>query len=162
MGRASRYRPVRGCEDAHFVKPPAFTLNKRPRGSKREGHRFERRVGEELDKLFDGKVVSNAWIAFDDVSFGERVCSPDHLIIDVVRGIVTVVECKLTHTKDAWKQINDVYMPVIKSMFPGFMVRGIEVCKNFEQGKDYPVDPVIITGWGKVFAGGDNVMVWRL
>lgn len=162
MSKTSRFRPAIACTKAWFTLPPAFTKGKRPRGSKRLGYNFERRVGEELEKLFPGKVVSNAWIGYDDFSFGERICSPDHMIIDVEKGEIIIVECKLTHTQDAWKQLNDVYYFVVAMLFPGFKIHGIEVCKNYEASKDYPVVPNIISRWSESIVGGDNVMVWRL
>jgi hypothetical protein len=162
MSNRSRFRSASGCAEVWFAEPPAFTKGKKPRGSKRAGYTFERKVGELLYKKFGDKVWSNVWIGYEDVVFGERVCSPDHLIVDVEKGWITIVECKLSHTKDAWRQINDVYWHVVRSLFPGFKVRGIEVCKNFEMSAEYPVRPRIVCGWDEYFEGGDNVMVCGL
>lgn len=162
MSKESRFRSARGCTEAWFAQPPAFTRKQRLRGSQRAGLTFEKKVGEMLSEKFGDRVIADCWIGYDDMVFGERICSPDYLVIDVVRGLITIVECKLTHTKDAWRQINDVYFPVVARLFPGFDIRGIEVCKNFEMSREYPVRPNIVTNWKQWFEGGDNVMVCNL
>lgn len=162
MSKNSRYRSADACVDARFAMPPAFTKGCKLRGSKRAGITYETRVGDALYEKFGDMVWGNIWIGYSDLVYGERVCSPDFVIVDVVKGIITIVECKLSHTADAWRQINDVYFPVVRNLFPGFEVRGIEVCKNFEMSRDYPVRPNIVTNWNQWFEGGDNVMVCNL
>lgn len=157
----SRFRPNSKILDAAFIDTPAFSTNQKHRGARRAGITFEKRVGEFLNGLFGNQVVSNSWISYFDESNGDRICSPDHLIIDVKAGVVTVVECKLSHTANAWYQLNDVYAPVIKFLFPGFDVRLIEICKNYERSISYPQVPRIVCDLHKEFKGGDNVMVLR-
>lgn len=161
MSKKTRFRHVLGCDDVRFSVPPDFTKNKRPRGSRRAGLSFERGVGEVLEWEFGDMVLHSPWISYKDVRYGKRVCCPDFLVVDVIKGIVTVVECKLSHVKDAWVQINKVYKPVVEKLFPGFRVRGIEICKNFEVCKPYPAEPVIVMRLRQEFSGGDNVMVMR-
>lgn len=163
MSNRSRFRPNSEIVSAEFVARPAFVEGQRYRGVRRAGITFERKVGGVLEKLFGYMVIPGAWIAYRDLLNGDRTCSPDYLIVDVIRGVITIVECKLTHTHHAWLQLNDVYYPVIEHLFPGFDVRGVEVCKNFERSIDYPVTPNIVTDLRGKFVGGDNVCVmWSL
>lgn len=162
MSKKSRYRPVLEVTHAAFIPQPNFTKNQRLRGSKRAGKTFEQNVQKTLERVYGVRVVSNAWIGYTDLYHGDRVCSPDALIIDVPAGMVTIVECKLSHTSNAYLQLHDVYRNVIKKLFPGFSVRGIEVCKHFEMGVDYPVKPNVVSNWGEKFSGFGNVMVSRL
>lgn len=161
MSNKSRFRPNTEILEAEFVARPAFVKNQRHRGVKRAGITFEKKVGDVLENAFGLQVVHGAWIKYVDGVYGERCCSPDYLVIDVWKGLVTIVECKLSHTKDAWIQINDVYTPVVRKLFPNFEVRGIEVCKNFERSKPYPVTPNIVCGFDRNYRGGDNVLVLR-
>lgn len=159
MTKTSRFRPNTEILEAKLVPPPAFTRNQKMRGVRRAGITFEEKVGEVLERKFHGMVIHGAWVDYYDSRLGERSCSPDYLVVDVRSGIITVVECKLSHTHHAWQQLNDVYKPVIEFLFPGFEIRGIEVCKNFERSKYYPVTPKIVCDWDADFRGGDNVMV---
>lgn len=153
-----RFRKVHNCEEARFVRPPAYAVERKWRGSKRAGILFERKVGEKLDELYPNMVLHNCWVEYYDSIYGVRTCSPDHLIVDVEEGVVTIVECKLSHTRDAWEQINNVYKPVVEKLLPGFVVRGIEVCKHFTSGIPYP-DICIVSDWDGVPHGCGNVMV---
>lgn len=161
MGNKNRFKPNSVILDAAFIDRPAYTLNQKHRGARRAGLLFEEKVGWYLEKLFGNMVVAGSWIGYFDQQNGDRLCSPDYLIVDVRKGVVTIVECKLSHTQDAWLQINDVYMPVVKFLFPGFEVRGIEICKNFERSRHYPVVPRIVCNLENGFRGGDNVMALR-
>ena len=138
---------------------PEFVKKQRPRGVRRAGITFERKVGEILERRFGGMVIPGAWIDYLDIALGRRSCQPDYLVVDVRAGKITIVECKLSHTHHAWQQLNDVYKPVIEFLFPGFKVRGIEICKNFSRSTYYPVTPNIVSDFSQDYSGGDNVMV---
>ena len=156
-----RYEKQVICEEASFI-PAIFSGDgKGKRGFQYNGILFERLVGRHLWSIFGEQVLSNVWFSYMDKYQGEGVCSTDHLIVDMVGGVVTIVECKLTHTPTAWKQLNNLYRPVVERAFPGFKVRGLEVCKNFERACEYPVKAILVHGWDDNFEGFDNVMVYH-
>lgn len=161
MSKKSRFRKVRRCSHVRFISTPGFTKNKKSTGSQRIGELFERTVQRMLESMYPNKTLANPWFDYVDAAYGNRMCSPDILVIDILAGVITIVECKLTHTKDAYKQLAFVYAPVVKKAFPGFEVRGIEICKFMDAGTIYPVRPRIVTDFDTPFEGLGNVMVWR-
>lgn len=155
-----KYRQKVQIRKAFFMKPPGIANTSKMRGSRRAGLTHERKVGERLSALFGDGCWGDIWIGYES-SKKTSYCSPDFIVIDVILGLITVVECKLTHTEDAYYQLNNLYIPVIKKLFPGFEVRGIEVCKNFERSTRYPVTPAIVNTFKGDWMGGANVMVMR-
>lgn len=160
MSKTSRLRKVSEVKYAHFVKQPDFTKNKRLRGVQRTGDSFEKKVQAELAKMAPNRIVPNAWIEYYDACTGLRHCSPDILDIDVVAGVITIVECKLSFRASAFDQL-EIYKEVVSFMFPGFTVRGLQVCKNltmdlWEQGNRRVLHSV----FGE-FEGTENFMVWQ-
>lgn len=159
MSKATRYRKVIDCKDVRFIEPPAFHKNRKLKGIQREGLRFEMAVQERLDADI---TICNPWIGYLDVEHGDRICSPDALLVDVNKGVVVVVECKLTHTFDAFKQLDWVYKKVVGKLFPGFEVWGVEVCKHYDLSVHYPVSKNVVKDISGLKAGMGNVMVWNL
>lgn len=47
-----------------------------------------------------------------------RWCQPDGLLFLPYIGQITIVECKLQHTSDAYWQLRWLYLPVIAKAFP--------------------------------------------
>jgi hypothetical protein len=158
MASKKKYKVKRKVQHAWFDVPPPYSGTAHLRGDKRAGITFETTVGKELlDRGFP--IVSDTWIKYKIYS-GVKLCSPDHILIDVRKGIVTVIECKLSHTATAWFQLNHVYMPVLKKLFPGFTVRGVEICKNFSNTTRYPKEVKLVHDLNGDWTGGDNVLIW--
>lgn len=155
-----KYRKKTRILKAFFIQPPGIANTSKMRGSRRAGISFERKVGERLNSLFHEGAWGDVWIGYES-SKKTSYCSPDFIVIDVILGLITVVECKLTHTDDAYYQLNNLYIPVVKKLFPGFEVRGVEVCKNFDRSTRYPVTPNIVSDFKGDWLGGSNVMVMR-
>lgn len=160
MSKKSRFRSNYAIKTAYFANRPAFVENQKYTGVRQAGICFERKVGKLLEKVFGIQVVHNPWIEYEDVVSGVRSCCPDYLIIDVMKGVVTVVECKLSHTPSAWYQLNEVYFPVIQALFPGWVIRGLEVCKNYVR-VNYPAEIQFVYDLLGPWDGGNNVMVVR-
>lgn len=156
----NRNIPCIGCDSAEFTHAPAFTKGKRPRGSKRAGHLFEKAVQAKLFELFGDSVISNAWIAFEDTVYGERLCSPDVFVIEPDRGLITIVECKLTHTDSAYHQLGK-YEIVLQTLFPNYKIRGVEIYKYLNSNTYYPVTPKVVHGLEQNFSGIGNIMSWQ-
>lgn len=50
---------------------------------------------------------------------------PSHLVI---------VEFKLRHTYDGWNQLNNLYAPVLRKIYPGVRLKLLEVVKYYDPG----------------------------
>ena len=126
-------------QSAHFCRPPAFAQRAGKRiGRKGEGLRYEAKAQAELT-LRSEWYLPGPWIIY--LVGGQPFwCQPDGLHFDIPRGIVTIVEIKLSHTSDAQRQLRGVYEPVIRRMFPrpSWGVRLIEVTKWFDPDVRFP------------------------
>lgn len=74
---------------------------------------------DKLEEAYLDFYVPSPWFIFKEVGIDRpRWCQPDGLLILPYTGQVTIVECKLQHTVDAWWQLKWLYMPVIVKAFP--------------------------------------------
>jgi hypothetical protein len=126
---------------ARFVKRPDWLPRNDVRtGARAAGERYERAVHAALLKRYPGQYVEGPWIAYRCNERGSRLnfCQPDGLYFDIQRGLIVIIEVKLKHGVKAYKQLHDLYLPVIRHIFEDFEIRLIEVVKWF--------DPAIKTG----------------
>ena len=145
--------------DAEFTSPPPFAVGKKTRkGSIGAGIRFEEKVGAYLRSRFGAKAITGVWVKYWDTFGNESICEMDGIVLDVYSGLIVVCECKLTHTRDAWFQLNHKYMPLMKFLFPGFRVVGLEIFKHFHSGENYPQNINFCKRIRHAQHSGNNVM----
>jgi hypothetical protein len=115
--------------------------------AQKAGIRYERRAQEYLTELFPDQYVASPWVAFR--LKGEpliRWCQPDGLIVDIERSRVTVVEIKLRHCIEAYIQLNGIYLPVIRRIFPlPWELRQIEVTRYYDAMTAFPVKAQLVS-----------------
>lgn len=119
--RRSR-RPVLGeILDAKLLLGiPSFVKARRRQGRKGAGLRYEAKVQSLFCEQYDHYVAS-PWFQYRTDLAPQRInySQPDGLLIDVARGLITIVEIKLTHTPDAYFQLYDKYLPIVEKFFRG-------------------------------------------
>jgi hypothetical protein len=129
-------------QSAVFCPPPAFSLRERKRkGRKAEGIRFERKAQAYLETL-DDFYLPSPWILF--ISGGRpHWCQPDGIHFDLVRGVLTIIEIKYAHTAEAHRQLRRVYAPVLARLFPHrlWTYRLVEFVKWYDPATAFP-EPV--------------------
>lgn len=103
--------------------------------ARRRGIQFERRQQRALEERFGvARVSCNPWFEFEDDE-GRFFCSPD-VIIWFDEPVV--VEVKTVHCERAWKQLNKLYIPVLKAVYPGRGFRAVEICGEFRPEVYWP------------------------
>lgn len=131
-------------QSAHFCEAPAFSLRQRKRtGRKAEGIRFETKAQAHLEARNEFYLAS-PWIIF--ISDGKpHWCQPDGICIDVAAGIITIVEIKYSHTAEAYRQLRQVYAPVLGRIFPPglWTFRLVELVKWFDPSVVFPESVVM-------------------
>lgn len=94
--------------------------------------------------LGDGYIAS-PWLRFNLRETGSRHhwCQPDGLLLDPYAGLLTIVEIKYQHCADAWFQMNRLYGPVLRRMFPApeWKFATCEVVKWFDCAVQTPEVP---------------------
>lgn len=109
-------------------KPPSLKP-KKLKGARAKGKTYERKVGKKLayraDKL-NIELRSQEWIEYEDTN-GYGYCQPDYYFI--CNGFIILAECKLTYTEQAFNQMTQLYMPVLKHIYK-VPVIPVQVFKN--------------------------------
>ena len=124
------------------LDPPSFAA-KRPRlkGSAAAGVRYERKALAQLAHDYAEAFVPQPWLQYQRQGNCDwQWCQPDGLIVELRRGLVTIVECKLRHTPDAWWQLRKLYEPVVQALFGAAHWRFscVEVCRWFDPHTPFP------------------------
>lgn len=126
-------------QSVHFCPPPAWALAHRAkRGRKAEGLRYERKALAYLEAKSEWFLPS-PWLIYI-IGGRPHWCQPDGLHFDLVRGIITVVEVKYSHTTDAYRQLRQVYRPVLGRLFPApdWTIRLVEMVKWYDPDIRFP------------------------
>lgn len=137
-----RFRPAGVVEWVEFSPtPPPFVHEKKRKGRRAEGIRYEKKVHLLNEARFGEVYIASPWFRFMEVGADRpRWCQPDALMIDFERGQITIVECKLQHTADAWWQLRWLYLPIVAKAFPGTLwkIGLVEVVKWYDPATAFP------------------------
>ena len=137
----NNFRPARNVRTAELADRPDFVKPARSHGAKADGRRYERKALKYLEEVFPERIVPSPWFVFTTEYSGcvELFCQPDALVFDPRQGIITVVEVKLRHTSNAWWQLKELYIPVVRAVFgSAWEYRPIEVVKSFDPHTKFP------------------------
>jgi hypothetical protein len=96
----------------------------RLRGAKAQGIQYQNRVTRLLEEDCeqdrygpDWVVLPGPWFSYlDDETL--RHAQPDVMLVNFTQGRIVVVEVKLTYCKEAWWQLNSLYAPLVRAVFP--------------------------------------------
>lgn len=147
--------------DAKLCCPPGFIRPSRSRGAKAAGRRYERRVQDILSSSFNPWYLPSPWFAYREQGEARtRYCQPDGLLILPHCRKVVIVEVKLRHTIDAFRQLYEKYLPVVATFF-GYDLWDLALCevvKWFDVAEPFPVQPKLRPGVDLAEPG--DVTVW--
>lgn len=120
-----------------------------PRGAKRKltnlshaqraGIYYERKVAEMLEELFLEFIPQLAFEFREHPSDRVAVAIPDGIIYQPEQSRAFVVETKLQHTTEAYRQLTRFYLPIVRKAFPAFTIYGVEICKSYRPEIKLPV-----------------------
>jgi len=161
------FRPARDVHSARILNSaPAFILTqqRRRRGARWNGIRYQRLLDGYLAERYGDMFVPGPWIQFTDGPTGERrFCQPDGLLIEIARGRITVLEAKYSHTELAYYQLFDLYIPVMKNLFPASLwsFAGIGICARYDPAIPLPSRAVMRKNLIDALPREFNVHIWR-
>lgn len=124
------YLPQGEVQSAWRSAEAPYSGRRRPRGAKRAGMVYQRRV-----EAWEGlggvdSVECSPWFCFVDDSGGRHYCQPDLLLR---RGdLLLVGEIKLRWTSDAWWQLRKLYLPVLAKVFPTLILVPVCFCRSYD------------------------------
>ena len=122
------YRSIIGLEYAALCLRPAHIPKSRPRGVKAAGLRYEKALAAAIPRAEHGQ-----WVEFRDLN-GPGHCQMD-LIIEGAKRIV-IIECKLTNVEEGRGQLEGLYFPVAKMIWPDKKPLGIVAARHLSKEND--------------------------
>ena len=159
------FKPAGVVEEViHSPYPPPFIRDKRRRGRRGQGIRYEKKGHEYFQDLYGSSYVPSPWFKFRELGEPEmRWCQPDGLLFQPYHGRITIVEFKLQHTSDAWWQLKWLYLPVVARAFPGDLWNFAlcEVTKWFDPATLFPERPRLREDVTLVEPGEVGVHIWK-
>jgi hypothetical protein len=137
------FRPAGEVTFAEFAKePPSFTRahQRKARGSRAAGLSYEKKARQLLQELHGENCLVGPWLRFTSrQNVGLKYCQPDAVVIEKDLLRATVFEIKLKHTSDAWWQVRQLYIPVLRALLPpSFTFVAVELVKWFDGHTCFP------------------------
>ena len=127
-------RKIQGLRWAHLSDTgPPYPKYRGMTAPQRAGRRFEKKVASKLESLVEGRFLfsQGQWISFQDEN-GYGMAQPDLYLRDEER--IILLEVKLTQTEAAWRQMEDLYVPLLRMVFPEvWRVCTVQVCSRIKK-----------------------------
>lgn len=157
------FNPAGVVTTAHMqLTPPPFIRPHRYTGRRAQGVRYEKHVHMMLSQRYPGQHVQGPWLRF--YSNGKpRWCQPDALLVDITQGRIVVLEVKYQHTADAWWQLNHLYVPVLRAMFPPTLwaLSTCEIVKWYDPATWFPCRVAMLSDPMMSKGNEFGVHIWR-
>ena len=157
-GRASgSSRSSRQFQNVRWT-PPIVRSASRPRGAKRAGLVYERKVIDVLAAIYGASFTPAATIQY---SFRGK---PKAAILDGLLRLddqVLIIEVKLAHTERVWEQLMLRYAPLVRVLEPRLRLRTIEVCRSYDPAISLPGPHTLTTSLHRPGTGLE-VLQWKL
>ncbi len=120
--------------------PPKFPNPGTTSGAQRIGKRYEAKIFKAAKKLDFDTMLFGPWVSFVSAKTdAPRCCQPDMVLLDekLKRGII--FEIKYSHTKLAYHQLYELYLPVLQKLHPEFKFTLVEITKSFDAMVAFPL-----------------------
>lgn len=101
------------------------------------GLRYEGKAARMLEVEFRF-AVSQLAFRYTSNQLNWFKCWTDLCLFSDDMATVTIVEVKWHHTIDAWVQLRELYIPVVRKAFPRLRVQGMEVCQFYDPAVKIP------------------------
>lgn len=104
----------------HQNETPDYAIKHRAtQGRKGLGLRYEGKVQKHLRREFGDLYIPSPWFKYRLRGEPNRwnFAQPDGIHINFKRGLITIYEMKYSHISDAYFQLVDKYLPLMKSFF---------------------------------------------
>ena len=154
------FKSLRGEPSSVSIDLSARETARGVSAAQQAGLRFERKINARLEEKLGNKWNYQPRLAFRDGRGEKRVCIPDGIIIAPEYSIV--VEIKISHMAEAWWQLNELYLPVLKKLNP-LPWKMLEIVKTYDPAVEFPVEVNLVTDlveWMKNPSDQFAVFVW--
>lgn len=129
------------------------------------GLRYERKVQRHLLSRFAG-YMPGPWFRYTttDEPGRKNYAQPDGILIDVVSGQITIVEVKYNHCAEAYFQLVEKYLPIVKKFFNNSEIwtyATLEVVYWYDVAVAFPTTPKLRANLEDVRPDELAVHIWR-
>ncbi len=83
--------------------------------------------------------IPSQWFQFQRLNKRYEFCQTDGLLFLPKQYKILIVECKYKHTVDAYWQLENKYVPVLKRIFPQWEIHTLEIVKWYDPSTAFPV-----------------------
>lgn len=150
------------ASSAILLGTPSFVRPGKARGAKAAGLRYERKI---LDAFSAEHLhfIRSPWFRYTLRTMAGRhyYAQPDGLFVDVARGRITIVEIKYQHVVDAYFQLIDKYIPIVRKFFGDelWQYSVLEVVQWFDPHVQFPAKPFLVDTFQDARPGTFNVLI---
>ena len=151
-------------EDVAFAQyvPQFARLKCRSTGAQKAGKRYEAQALQYLSKTY-ANFIPLPWLMYKLKGEDQyRFCQPDGIIVDFLSGYVWVIECKIKHVSIAITKLRDLYLPLLRELFPKTLWKliGVEFTRSFDCAVKVPVKECIVSFDMLLPKTDFGIMVW--
>lgn len=131
------------------------------------GRRYERKVHRRLGEVYGATSLGPLYTPGQWIEFRERGQSrnrwaqPDGLLLDLSRGLLTIVEVKLRHMVKAWWWLRHIYQPLLSFIFPSWGIALLEVVRYYDPCVTWPEDVRLVREPDLLRAGQCGCHIWN-
>lgn len=131
----------------------------------RRGQIYERACTKRLEEQYGLQFLPGPWFRYM-TDIGEGLCQVDGLVFDISAGRIYVIEVKVAHTRVAYAQLVNCYIPVLHAagfLRTLFQLIPVEICSRFDSSEDLsiPGGSNMIHDLREARETQFNVMIWR-
>ena len=133
------FPPLGNLEWVSKVSHPPFTPRTKSRIAKfSRGLKYEQIVHTRLSELYDKEFQPGPWFCYkSEADERRKYCQLDG-ILSRADGSLVLLEVKYNHTPDAYFQLNNLYLPVVRKLYPTVDMALCEVVKWYDPATVFP------------------------
>lgn len=158
----SQYRCIRDLDFAYLTHDAPRLPSRSPTPAQYQGILYERKVLAYLDDIYGAFFLPQPWFYYKDLhAVKAHWCQPDGLLFLPRLGKLVLCEVKHRHTPDAYYQLFELYLPIVKYVFPSWSHCCLEIVRWFDPATKMPVrihmcrDPEVVN------SGVLGVHIWK-
>jgi hypothetical protein len=116
--------------------------------------------------LYGENYLESPWFEYhfrrDSATSQFKHCQPDGILFVPDSNKIVIVEIKRTHCIDAYYQLFELYLPVVKKHYgPNHQYYGLEIVRWFDPDVRLPTHPMLCPDETKPFKDQLSVKIWK-
>lgn len=89
------------------------------------------------------RYIPSQWFKFQFIGRRSEFCQTDGLLFTPKQRKILIVEVKYKHTPNAYWQLEDKYLPVIRWLFRDWEISTVEIVKWYDPSTQFPTEVIL-------------------